>query len=109
MQKSLTLFLFGFGLVLVSTGAAFAKTDILPVHFGPTTPLFNVNPGRSIPAGHTDRAAGGVYSLVAASHQAVDTYATVTFKMSSAILAGALTLLLIQQKRRTDKVLRLRH
>jgi hypothetical protein len=108
MQKSLTLFLFGFGLVLVSAGAAFAKTDILPVHFGSTTPLFNVNPGRPIPAGHTDHAAGGAFSLVAASHQAADTCATAAFKMSSAILAGALTLLLIQQKRRADNVLRLR-
>jgi len=109
MQKSLTLFLFGLGLVLVSTGAAFAKADILPVHFGSTTPLFHFNSSRSIPAGQTDRAAGGAYSLAAASHQAQDTYATATFNMSSATLAGALTLLLIQRKRRGDNVLRPRY
>jgi hypothetical protein len=109
MQKSLTLLLFGFGLVLVSTGATFAKTDILPVHLGPTTLLFNVNSSRSVPAAPTDRAAGGAYSLAAASHQAQDTYATATFNMSSATLAGALTLLLIQRKRHAGHVLRPRH
>lgn len=109
MQKSLTLLLFGFGLVLVSNGAAFAKTDILPVHFGSTTLLFNVNTSRSVPAGQTDRAAGGAYALAAASHQAQDTYATATFNMSRATLAGALILLLIQRKRRADNVLRPRH
>jgi hypothetical protein len=109
MQKSLTLFLLGFGLVLAPTGAAFAKTDSLHVYFGPTTPLFNVNSSRSVSAGHTDRAAGGVSPLAAASHSVQDGYATATFNMSGAILTGALTLLLLQRRHRADNVLRPRH
>lgn len=106
MQKSLTLFLFGFGLVLVSTGAAYAKADIFQVHFGPTPLLFNVNPGWSLPTGQSDHAAGGAYPLAPVSPPVQDNYATITRNMSSAALAGALTLLLIQRKRRGENVLR---
>jgi hypothetical protein len=98
MQKSLTLLLFGFGLVLVSTGAAFAKTEILPVPFGSTTLLFNVNSGRNSPAVQLDRAARGTGSLAAASQPGIPVQRQL-FNLGSATLAGALTLLLIQRKR----------
>jgi hypothetical protein len=109
MQKSLTLFLLGCGLVLIPVGAAFAKADYLHVYFGSTTRLFNVNSSRSVPAGYTDRAASGAYPLVAASHSAQDSYATTTLNMGSATLAGALTLLLLQRRHRGDNVLRPRN
>jgi hypothetical protein len=109
MQKSLTMLWLGFGLVLVPTSATFAKADILHVYFGSTTHRFSINSSRNEPAGHTDRAAGGAYPLAAASHQTQDTYATATFNLSGATLAGALTLLLLQRRHRADNVLRLRH
>jgi hypothetical protein len=109
MQKTLTLFLLGFGLVLIPVGAAFAKADYLHVYFGPTTRLFNVNSSRTVSAGYTDRAASGAYSLVAASHSAQDGYATATLNMSGATLAGALTLLLLQRRHRDDNILRPRN
>jgi hypothetical protein len=109
MQKSLSLLLFGFGLVLASASAAFAKADILHVYFGSTTPMLHVNSSRNGPVGHTDRAAGGAHPLAAASHQAQDGYASATFNMSGATLAGALTLLLLQRRHRADYVLRPRH
>jgi len=109
MQKSLKLLVLGFGLVLTSTGAAFAKGDISLVNSGPTTRLFNVSSSRPVPAGYTDRAASGAGPLVAASHAAQDGYATATFKTSTATLAGALTLLLLQRRHREDNALRPRH
>jgi len=109
MRKSLKLLLFSFGLVLVSISTTFAKADRLHVYFGSTTLLFKVNSSRSVPAEHTDRAAGGAPPLAAASHQAQDGYATSTFNVSGATLAGALTLLFLQRRHRADNVLRLRH
>ena len=109
MQKSLTLLIFSFGLVLVGTGSAFAKVNLLPVHSGSTTPLYNVNSGRFASAGYTDRAVGGAQPLAAASHSAQDGYATATLNLSGATLAGALTLLLLQRRHRADNVLRPRH
>lgn len=109
MQKSLTLLLLGFGLVLTPPGAAFANVDIPHVYPGSTTRLFNGNSSRLVPAGQTDRAASGAGPLVAASHPAQDSYATVTFNMSSATMAGALTLLLLQRQRRDDNILRPKH
>jgi hypothetical protein len=109
MQKSLSLLLIGCGLLLAPTCDAFAKADILPVNLGSTTPMLHVNSSRNGPAGHTDRAAGGAHPLAAASHQAQDGYATATFNMSGATLAGALTLLLLQRRHRVDYVLRPRH
>jgi hypothetical protein len=109
MQKPLKLLLFSFGLALVSASTTFAKADSLHVYFGSTTLLLKANSSRSVPAGHTDRAAGGALPLAAASHQAQDGYATANFNLSGAILAGVLTLLLLQRRHRADNVLRLRH
>lgn len=106
MQKSLTLLLFGFGLVLVSASTAFAKADIHPVYFGPTTRLFNVNLSRNLPVQYADQTAGGAQTLAAASEPAQDGYVTTSIKMSSATLAGTLILLLLQRRHRTHNVLR---
>jgi len=104
MQKPLTLLLFGFGLIAISTTAAFAKTDALAVSFGSTPLVFNVNNSWNNPAEPTDRTVAGKGSLAAAGHQPQNDYATATLNVGSATLAGALTLLLIQRRRCADSV-----
>lgn len=109
MQKSLTLLVFGLGLVLVSARATFAKVEIPHVYFGPTTHLFNVNSSRPVPAEHPDRTGTGVCPLAAAGHPVPNRSATPNLNPGGAILIGALTLLLLQRRHRADNVLRPGH
>ena len=101
MKKSLLLFLFGVGLVLITTGPALAQVDNLHLRSGTATRAFNDRTGPGGPAGQVvpNGPVGGAYPA-AANHNAHGAATTATFNMGSATLAGAFTLLLLQRRYR---------
>jgi len=104
MQKVLTLLVLGVGLVLVPARAAFAKTNILLVYFGPTTRLFNVNLRRSVAADYPGGGSGVARALAGANPPIPNQYLPAALNLSGAISTGALTLLLLQRRQRRNRV-----
>jgi len=99
MKKSLLLFLFGAGLVLVTTGSAFAQVDSLHLGSGTATPAFN---GRTSPGGPAGQVVpngpvGGTYPETA-NYNAHGGATTATSNAGSATLAGAFLLVLLQRR-----------
>jgi hypothetical protein len=97
MKKSLLLFLFGVGLVLVTTGPAFAQVDNLRLGSGTATLAFNGRlggpAGQMVPNGPV----GSAYPA-AANNNAHGDATTATFNIGSATLAGTFLLVLLQRR-----------
>jgi hypothetical protein len=99
MKKSLLPFLFGVGLVLVTTSPAFAQADNLPLGSGTATLAFNNRTSLGGPTGPVapNSHVGSAYSATA-NYNPYGGATTTTVNMGSATLAGALTLLLLQRR-----------
>ena len=99
MKKSLLLFLFGVGLVLVTTGPAFAQVDNLRLGSGTATLAFNSRISLGGPAGQVvpNGPVGSAYPA-AENHNVHGDATTATFNIGSATLAGTFLLVLLQRR-----------
>ena len=105
MRKILTLFLTVVGLVLVAINPAFAHGNNQPLPSGIVTSAFNDHTG---PTALFTGPAGRSYLVLAANSEGRGT-TTATLNTSLAILAGVLTLMLLQRRSHAHFVLRPRH
>src|ERR1039457_883111 len=105
MKKSLAIFLSVVGLVLVTTNPAFAQGDNLHLRSGIATRTFN---NRTGPADLLNSSVSSDYLAFAANNN-VRGNTTATLNTSLAILAGVLTLMLLQRRNRVNIDLKPRH
>lgn len=104
MKKSLPLFLISVGLVLAAVDPAFSQADNLHLRSGMATRTFNNLTG---PASFLIGSVDSSYPASAANDKGRDT--TTTLNTMLAVLAGGLTLVLLQRRNHNDPILRPRH
>ena len=105
MKKSLTTFLFVVGLALITAGTALAQGDNLYLHSRMATRTFNNRTGPATLASSSI----GRSTLALAVKNDNDGTTAATVKTSVAILAGLLTLMLLQRRNHLDIILRPKH
>lgn len=101
MKRNLILFLTGIGLVLISAGPVFAQAESLSLHSMAVPQGFN---DRTVTADFSSGSVSGAYPSAANGNAK-----TPTFDLRLAILAGVLTLMLLQRRNHANIILKPRH
>ncbi len=102
MKNSLTLFLIGVGLVLAAAAPVFAQGNTLRLRSGIATRTIN---NRTGPVDLLIGSVGASYPALTANNESRDS-TTATLNTSLAVLAGGLTLVLLQRRNHSDLILR---
>jgi hypothetical protein len=105
MKKTFALFLSGAGLILATAGPAFAQADNLHLNFQIAAPIIN---NHNRPAELLSGSVGSPYLALATNNDSRGTTAT-TLNTSLAVLAGVLTLMLLQRRNHDDILLKPKH